>query len=341
MYLYRVHASLVRVINTIIKLTIGGLLILLLYKQLHTSDLSFYESISAVWDNIKELRMVYLLCIILLMPLNWYIEAHRFKVLLSPVLEISISLSIKCVCSGLSLAAITPNRIGEYAGRIIPLASKNNVQGMISTFVGSLAQNIINIGIGALGGLMVLWYWLDITTVQLFSALACILLFLVAMLYLYFHLELISRLLNRLKRFPWIGKYIPALSSLEHFDRRLLSSVIGLSFLRYLVYTTQYILLIYAFEFDIEWYWVMASVACIYLLQTGFPIPPLLGILARAEIAILIWGIYIQNHGAIVMATLLLWIINIILPSLIGLFFVSKENILTSIGIKNRHHHPS
>ncbi len=275
------------------------------------------------------------------MPINWFLESLRFKALLSPVFDISLSLSIRCVCSGLSLAAITPNRIGEYAGRIIPLRSKDNVQGLISTFIGSLAQNVVNIGLGALGGTVVLWYWLDLNMLQICLALACILVFLVMMVYLYFHLTLISRLLVWLRTYAIFERWLPKLTSLNYFDQKLLTKALAYSILRYLIYSAQYILVIYAFQFDIEWYWIISGVACIYLLQTGLPIPPLLGILARAEIAILIWGIFVADHGAIVMATLLLWIINIILPSLVGLFFVSKENILQSLGIKNRHYHPS
>jgi hypothetical protein len=68
--------------------------------------------------------------------------------------------------------------------------------------------------------------------------------------------------------------------------------------------------------------WIIAAcIATIFLFQTFIPLPPVIGFLARGEIALLVWSPFEIDPTLILASTYTLWLINIVLPSILGLFF--------------------
>src|SRR3954463_14477474 len=54
-----------------------------------------------------------------LMPGNWGLEARKWQVLLKPLERLTFFTSFKAILSGVAFSINTPNRIGEYGGRIV------------------------------------------------------------------------------------------------------------------------------------------------------------------------------------------------------------------------------
>src|SRR5262249_6990083 len=54
-----------------------------------------------------------------MMLLNWGLEACKWRLLLWPLEKISFGRSFKAILAGVALALNTPNRIGEYGGRVL------------------------------------------------------------------------------------------------------------------------------------------------------------------------------------------------------------------------------
>lgn len=106
------------------------------------------------------------------------------------------------------------------------------------------------------------------------------------------------------------------------FDQDVLLRVLHLSIGRYLIYSTQYVLILYYVGVDIPLLAAVTGVAVIYLLQSGIPLPPMLSVIARGELAIIIWSLFSDNIGGILAATFGLWVLNLLLPALLGLLIV-------------------
>ena len=51
-----------------------------------------------------------------------------------------------------------------------------------------------------------------------------------------------------------------------------------------------------------------------------------MGLLARGEVALKIWGLFTHNDLSILAATFSLWVINLIIPAFIGLVFILQAN---------------
>jgi Uncharacterised protein family (UPF0104). len=68
-----------------------------------------------------------------LMPVNWALETYKWYVLVNKFQPISFAKSFESVLSGLSFAMNTPNRIGEYGGRILYLQPAFRLRGIALT----------------------------------------------------------------------------------------------------------------------------------------------------------------------------------------------------------------
>ena len=75
-----------------------------------------------------------------------------------------------------------------------------------------------------------------------------------------------------------------------------------------------------------------AGIATIYLLQTIVPLPAIAGLLVRGSLAVFVWSSFGANEISSLAASFVLWIINLILPALIGTFSLFSVNITKSLG---------
>jgi hypothetical protein len=90
-------------------------------------------------------------CHIILMIVNWSIEALKWKISIQKVQPISFSRSFRAILSGVSFSVSTPNRIGEYLGRILYMEEGNRLRVISLTIVGSMSQLIITLFAGSIG----------------------------------------------------------------------------------------------------------------------------------------------------------------------------------------------
>ena len=93
--------------------------------------------------------------VILLMFLNWFIESVKWRFMLKPVERINLWVAIESVFCGLTWAVFTPNRIGEYGGRVFFLSPRKRIFGVMAMGVAAVSQLIVTNIVGALA---VLWF---------------------------------------------------------------------------------------------------------------------------------------------------------------------------------------
>ena len=70
-----------------------------------------------------DLEYGYLIIALILVPVNWGIETFKWKYLIKKIEYISFSKAFKSILSGVTIGIFTPNRMGEFAGRIFYLES--------------------------------------------------------------------------------------------------------------------------------------------------------------------------------------------------------------------------
>ncbi len=275
-----------------------------------------------------------LLFVVLMMALNWSIEAVKWQYLIGKVEDVSFFRSFQAVLAGLTVSSFIPNRVGEFFGRIYILKTASRIEGILITMVGSLSQLLITVLAGSMALLMLMPRFLPDAAFSygyLYFCLATLLialdLLLVALFFkLSFLATLKERILqNRLKR---LRKFFRIFA---FYHNREMATVLFLSLSRYLVFSTQFYILLVLFDVTIPYFVALALIALVYLIMAIIPTITLTELGVRGSVAIYIFGLWFgqaATSGKITMgvfaASTLLWMINLGLPALAGTIFVFR-----------------
>src|SRR4051812_45796061 len=93
------------------------------------------------WSTLSQTGPAYLLWVcIALMPLNLLLETWKWKLLAGSAQPLSFGEAFASLLGGIAFSMITPNRIGEYPGRILYLKRKNTFRLISVSILGAVAQ---------------------------------------------------------------------------------------------------------------------------------------------------------------------------------------------------------
>ncbi len=332
----------IKIKNNYLNFLLKSLIALLVGGVIYTQVLA-RENAAALWQQFTTQLAAkngeWLFFALLLMPLNWILEAMKWRSLVLTFEQISPWRAVQATMSGVTMGIFTPNRIGEYGGRVLYIKSENQWKAVIATLVGGFSQFLVIISVGVLGCsyYFVRYFNLEFYVLQilLFAGFFLTL----GMLFFYFNIDLIIKVIKRIKRFlsiPFLEKYVQIalkqVKVLQNYTSKQLGLALVYAFLRYIVYTVQYYAMLRFFGIEVALLSALAGISTIFLVQSSLPLPPITGLLVRGGMAIKIWGLFTNNELSILATTFGLWLINVILPALIGLIFISNINILKSIG---------
>lgn len=275
-----------------------------------------------------------ILLAITMMPLNWILESIKWRLLMRPAIILSWKRAIAGVLSGITFSLFMPNRIGEYGGRILHVDAKHHWHAVMASLAGSFAQNLIHVSIGVSAAILLFGRNWDLPhatwTGLIIMAIIIILLSGIG----YFFLPSIAQFMHQWKPPGFLKRPWKALSHLGQLRRRQLGLALLISLGRYVVFSTQYIILLWYFGVNVPLVWLAGGVAVIYLMHTSIPLPPFIDLIARNELGIFLWAGFGVHEQSIVLAGLMIWILNLAIPALCGLLAIASVNILRSIGYK-------
>ncbi|MGE4288735.1 MAG: lysylphosphatidylglycerol synthase domain-containing protein [Salinivirgaceae bacterium] len=261
-----------------------------------------------------------------LAPVNWGLESVKWKLLMAPITHISWKNATGSVLAGVSVSIFTPNRVGEFGGRIFFLDSKHHVKGIGATLVGNLAQMLTTLIVGLIG-LIPFWNIMDTTTSFLFSGTTLFFISFVVIalgLTVYFS---VHRLVPLFMKIKWTRQKMHYLKFLAAYKKQLLFTVFGLSALRYLVFSVQFFLLLKLNGINLTATIAALAISQIYLILSLVPTFALSEVGVRSSVAVLVLGVFTPLSGAVIVASVSLWIINLAFPAFIGTIFLTKQRI--------------
>jgi Lysylphosphatidylglycerol synthase TM region len=323
-------------LNPAIKLLISGLLGWALYRQVFAE-----ENASELWQtfvaHFSGPNMGWLILAVALVPLNLSFEALKFRQLIHHFTNPPFLTIFRAILGGVTVAIFTPNRVGEYGGRILFLPPEHNWKAVIATMVGSLSQLLVLLLAGLLG---ITWFsarYLDTEPYALPLMLCLGAAFIGLLAFIFFNIDVVVPLAKRIPYIHKFRRYLRHLKVLQNYSRAELSGALGYAFLRYLTYCTQYFLLLRFYDIPVGWLPGMAGIAAIFFVQASIPLPPVTGLMVRGEIALFTWGIFSGDQLSILAATFSLFVINIAVPALLGLVLIVQTNILKSLGYENKN----
>ena len=289
------------------------------------------EDIGQQWqslvDTIAKKGILPLAAVVLLMFLQWLLEAFKWKLLLKDIIQLHWTAAFGSILSGISVSVVTPNRLGEFAGRIIHLPNGTRLEGTAFTFMGNLAQMIITCLLGSLG--LCLGY--DILKSQLHSPESVysidLLLILapiasVILLLVYFSS---SWMLEKLGHWRLLRAFANHLLVLSHTSSGRLTWVMLISFLRYLIFIAQYLIVFYYCGFSSDPLPLMIGVAVMLLWLSIVPTFSFMEMGVRWQFALLLFPAVGTSLLAIPLSVTIIWLVNFILPAILGAFYFLRK----------------
>jgi len=252
----------------------------------------------------------------------------KWKSIFGPI---KFGTAFKTILAGISLAIITPNRIGEYGGRLLTIPADKNWKSLVATLVGSVSQNLVTIFFGIIG-LLLLSKQFDYIDVSFLPIVGTATLFFLLGLYIYFNIDVLAMVVKKLGLKKYLTRFSKYFQEVRKIPKSTLFLVLSISALRYSIYATQYYFIIRFFNIDIGPLMALQGITSILLIQSSLPLPPFISILARGEISLLIWGLFGVNELIILSMTFLIWSINLLIPALLGYLVILRTNIVESLG---------
>jgi hypothetical protein len=325
-------------IKIILNSIVGPLVFLLLswfiYGQI-TRQPNWRASLDRVLQAVTGPRQWQLWLVVAMMPLNWGIEARKWQLALRSIGGIPYPDAFRAIFTGVTMASFTPNRMGEYMGRMLYVKQGHRIVSISLTIVGSMAQLIITLVVGTAG----IFYLRYAAHQPSFHApprlewglnilLFIVLILLAGLTIIYFRLSWLVRISERI---PIARRYLSYIKVLENFDATILLKILFLSFGRYIVFVTQYALVFPVFGVFLGFGQVLCGMSVVFLVMAVVPTVTFLTELGlRWEASIQVLELFSANTVGIFAASFAIWLINLVIPALIGSLLILSIKLFKS-----------
>lgn len=276
----------------------------LLYKWISYED---YHVLRGVWTERASWNWFACLFACLLLSFNLTAEAAKWKVLLTPLGRRSLLLSIKDVCKGYLGAFVTPNRVGEFPYRAMYLPKEWRLMAVGLGGIGSVMQMgvIVLCGIPALCCLSQTLPYLNWTK-------TCLVLLFVLLLGL-----IVGYWVSTSKQTKKL--WDDFLMALRHLALKGAVCVLALTLMRYLVFCVQFWLMLEFCGVHLAMKDAWMAIGLYYMLVTLTPSVNVAELAVRGSWAVVALSPFTTNIPAVTLAAWCVWVVNGVLPLLIGL----------------------
>ncbi len=292
-----------KILTFTVKLLIVSAAFYFIYNQLVTNDkLDWTKFTSLLKEKQSILGILFLLSFSVV---NRYLEILKWQNLVSILKPITVGEATKQVLAALTAGIFTPNGLGEYAGKALYFEKIKTKKIIFLNLICNCIQMLLTIFFGAIG-LLILGYWKWAFSIFSLSIIFCIVSFLSKNIKIKGYS--IQKLIHKINEIP----------------KPIHQKNILLGTLRYLVFSHQYYFLFLAFNVDLPYLTMMATIATVYFLASSLPSFQFLDFAIKGSMAVFFFGKLGVNEWIVVFISMLMWFLNVVLPVVIGSYYVLK-----------------
>lgn len=291
----------------VVKLLIVGAAFYFIYNQLMENDrLDWQKFITLIQSKQSFGSFAFIL---LLTFLNRFLEILKWQNLVSVIRKISVGEASRQVLGALTAAIFTPNGIGEYAGKALFFEKSQTKKIVFLNLICNGIQMVLTVLFG-LFGLLYFNASFQVITPQTVLILFGLLMALFVVLFLAKRLTIkgysIEKLIHKINEIP----------------KNTHQKNVLLAIARYLVFSHQYYVLFLIFDVDLPYWLLMATISSVYLLASSLPTFQFLDFAVKGSVALYFFGLLGVNEWIVVFISTLMWFLNVVLPVIIGSYFV-------------------
>lgn len=262
---------------------------------------------------------------VVLFPVNWGLEGYKWMLITSQIQKINYKTATRSVYAGICVGNLAPGRATEFLAKIHFFKPENRISITVLHFVNGLFQLSITVLFGLLA--LLLRSNSSATNDEMLKNASIILSFVVM-------LGFILALLNINKLINWFYKRFSKSSKAEvvhlSWGNGLLAKLFLLSFVRYIVFTLQFVLLLNVFNVQANYVYLFTGIYIYFLFTTIIPMFSVIEAAVRTAIALVVFSDLGLSNAALAIVAVLLWLINIVFPSIVGYVILLRENLSLS-----------
>lgn len=297
----------------LIKLSIVVGAFYFIYSKITENEhLEFSKFVSLLKEN-NTFSAKNIIFLIGLTGFNWFFEILKWQHLVRVIKAISFKAALEQCLGGQTAAIMTPNRIGDYGAKAMYYTKPFRTKIVLLNLLGNIAQMTITTILGVIGFLFfVKRYPIQINQYS-------IVIFGVALLLIGLFLTLsITQKRFKIKGF--------SLTSIIDFIKSIPIKThclnLSLSLIRYAFFSFQFYYLLTVFGVDIYYSDAMVVITSMYFLASIIPTISILDVVVKGSIAVLLFDYVGVNELTILAITTLMWLLNFVIPSGFGSYFV-------------------
>jgi hypothetical protein len=315
------------IFSNVLKVAIVVFAFWFIYNKLSTNNnLKDFNQLISGLPQIEIIMVISL--VVALMLVNWGLEAFKWRRLLRKIEKLSLWRSVESVFCGLTLAVFTPNRIGEYGGRVFFLSPKRRIIGIVAMAVGNIGQMVLTNIFGAISICIFIYRFADLDYRLDYALVALSAMFCLFFLIFFFNIRWLNGLLLSMR---FTRKYKKFYSILGKYQKKELFKILLFCLARYVVFSTQYFIMFYWLIPDIHYLDILMMVCILFFVQSTLPSLDLFDIGVRSVTASYFFSFVTKQDVAVIACTASIWLINIIIPAILGSYFVFKLNFFGSL----------
>ena len=291
----------------LVKLLIVGGAFYFIYNQLANNDKLDWQKFTVLFH--KNQSVLGIGFILILSVLNRLFEILKWQNLVSYLRPISLGEATKQVLAALTAGLFTPNGVGEYAGKALYFDKKETKKIVFLNLICNGIQMILTVIFGIFGLLYFNAQYNVITPKTIGIIFGCCLAL--------FGILTFSKKIN-IKGYS-IEKLI---HKINEIPKSIHQKNIFLGILRYLVFSHQYYFLFLAFDVDLPYLILIATISSVYFLASSLPTFQFLDFAVKGSVAVYFFGILGVNEWVVIFISTLMWFLNVVLPVLFGSYYV-------------------
>ena len=297
----------------LIKISLVVVAIYFIYQKLtKNSTLEFSYFIQILSKNgVFSLHTVVFL--LFLSSFNWFFEILKWQQLVSSIQKISFTKSIEQCLGSLTVSLLTPNRIGEYGAKALYYTSRLRKRVLFINLISNLLQMLVTVVFGIIGILLLSQSQnlhingLKFINILLIGIASCIFIILIIRKT---NIKIRGFSLQKIKLF------------IIEFSKKSLALGAVFSFFRYLIFSFQFYYLLLLFGVEISYLEAMQLITSMYFLASIIPSIFLFDVVIKGSVALYVFSLIGINDLIILSIVTCMWILNFVLPSIIGGFYV-------------------
>lgn len=300
------------------KILIGVLSFWIIYSKLNS--IPHLKEQFMFWFSSPNMYLI-LILVLLLMPINWGIESYKWKSITQQTENISYITAIKSVFSGICFGNIAPGRAVEFLAKIFYFKPENRPKITVLHFINGMFQMLITVSVGVIS----IIYKFNQTNQSSYLVYFIIGGGILLIFFFCWAISNVTFIQQKLQFIKWFKKM--DLKSHESFSKTLIIKLVLLSILRYFVFTIQFYLIYNALIPQNHFIQIFMSIAAYFMLTSLIPMISYIEPAIRAAIALFVFNNNGDNTITIVLSSTFVWIINVVVPSVIGYIFILQEKI--------------